>query len=61
MPNPFPGVNPFIEATADLWVGFHNALITFMSVQPLRAPGGLRGRPSLAKPQAARQETCDVV
>ena len=32
MPNPFPGVNPFIEATADLWVGFHNVLIGQMSI-----------------------------
>ena len=31
MPNPFPGVNPHIEATGDLWVGFHNRLITHMS------------------------------
>ena len=31
MANPFPGVNPFIEATGDLWVGFHNCLITHMS------------------------------
>ena len=27
MPNPFPGVDPFIEATSDFWVGFHNVLI----------------------------------
>ncbi len=32
MPNPFPGVNPFIEATGDLWVGFHNVLISQMSL-----------------------------
>ncbi len=31
MPNPFPGVNPHIEAIADLWVGFHNVLIGDMS------------------------------
>ena len=31
MPNPFPGVNPHIEATGDLWVGFHNRLITHIS------------------------------
>ena len=32
MPNPFPGVNPHIEATADLWVGFHNVLIGQVSI-----------------------------
>jgi hypothetical protein len=26
MPNPFPGVDPFLEVT-DLWVGFHNTLV----------------------------------
>jgi hypothetical protein len=31
MPNPFPGVNPYIEATGDLWVGFHNVLISDLS------------------------------
>ena len=31
MPNPFPGVNPHIEATGDLWVGFHSRLITHVS------------------------------
>ena len=32
MPNPYPGVNPHVEATADLWVGFHNVLISQMSI-----------------------------
>jgi hypothetical protein len=42
MTNPFPGVNPFIESTADLWVGFHNALISNCSQQlnPTLIPRG---------------------
>jgi hypothetical protein len=42
MTNPFPGVNPFIESTADLWVGFHNALISNCSQQlnPVLIPRG---------------------
>ena len=31
MANPFPGINPHVEATGDLWVCFHNRLITHMS------------------------------
>ena len=30
MPSPFPGVDPFIEATGR-WIGFHNILITHYS------------------------------
>jgi hypothetical protein len=42
MANPFPGVNPFIEATADLWVGFHNILVTDCSklLNPILIPRG---------------------
>jgi hypothetical protein len=28
MPNPFPGVNPYVEASGR-WPGFHNAMITY--------------------------------
>ena len=28
MPNPFPGVNPYIDASGR-WPGFHNAMITY--------------------------------
>jgi hypothetical protein len=42
MPNPFPGVNPYIEMGDDLWVGFRNALVTCIGLQlnPILNPRG---------------------
>jgi len=41
MPNPFPGVDPYVELT-DLWVGFHNTLVGDFSklLNPLLRPIG---------------------
>jgi hypothetical protein len=42
MANPFPGVNPYIETGDDLWVGFHNTLVSFIGIQlnPILNPRG---------------------